>query len=264
MAIATVAALKSAFLSGREQTAFSMTTRAVVVGRTYSGWKDVVPAAATPTTAAVVTRATAGAFGQQNADTGQLSLIAATLGSAQPGVYWIVDRLIEHGGLDATLTSGQTTNLPTPTLPARASGFPVWMALEIYTQLGSTATTVTVAYTTGAGSRTTPAVAFGGVTHREVARLILLPLADGNAMTTVDSVTLAGSTDTAGNFGVTLLRPILAVCVDAHGCAEQVDLLTGRGGGGIPVIPDDACLALMAVGTTTTCKAQGVITTVEN
>lgn len=265
MAIATLAALRTALEGGRERVPVSVNTLATVVGRPYSLWTQTLPTPATPTTAAVPTRATLGALGQQDAATGQLSLIGAQLGALTPGTYWIVDRIVHHGGLSGTVTTAQTTNLPTPALPARATAARVMMALEIYTQIGTTATTVTAAYTTGAGGKTTLAVVFGGTAFREVGRLILLPMQDGNAITTLDSVTVLASTGTAGNFGVTLFTPLLAIHVsDMVGDAPHVDLLTGRSHGGIPEIPDDACLALIAISSTTTARAQGVIFTAEN
>jgi hypothetical protein len=90
----------------------------------------------------------------------------------------------------------------------------VFVALEIHTAVGTTATTVTARYTNqaGTGSRVTKAVVFGGTSEREAGRFIILPLADGDTgVKSVEGVTVLATTGTAGAFGVVLFRPLMMV-----------------------------------------------------
>jgi hypothetical protein len=83
--------------------------------------------------------------------------------------------------------------------------------LEIYSVVGTTPTTVTASYTNenGVSGRTTQAVTFGGSGKREVGRMIYLPFQAGDfGARSVQSVTVLATTGTAGDFGVTIVRPI--------------------------------------------------------
>lgn len=126
----------------------------------------------------------------------------------------LIDRLSHQGGLSGTVTTAQTTNLPTAALTRYTSGVGVMIGLEIYTQIGTTATTVTVSYTNQAGTsgRTSLARVFGGTNFREVNRIMPIPLADGDTgARSVESVTVLATTGTAGNFGVTLYKPLVVL-----------------------------------------------------
>jgi hypothetical protein len=116
--------------------------------------------------------------------------------------------------LSGTVTTAQTTNLPTAALTRYTSGVGVMASLEITTAVGTTATTATVSYTNSAGvaGRTSPAVTFGGTNDRQASQVQLVPLQAGDVgVRSVESVTLAASTGTAGAFGVTLFRPLAAL-----------------------------------------------------
>jgi hypothetical protein len=88
--------------------------------------------------------------------------------------------------------------------------------VEVYSQVGTTATTLTASYTNDAGTagRTSPAVTFGGTGFRAPPSLLPIPLAAGDrGVKSVETVTLAATTGTAGNFGITLLRFITIIPV---------------------------------------------------
>jgi len=136
------------------------------------------------------------------------------------------------------------------------------IGLTIYTQIGTTATTVTVSYTNSSGTsgRTSTAVVIGGTGFREASRMILIPLqADDVGVNSVESVTLVASTTTAGNFGVTLFRPLYAIGTDQDSVVREGDFITGWSGGGISVVPDNACLFSLLLSTSINAAASGAL-----
>ena len=122
-------------------------------------------------------------------------------------------------------------------------GNQIWV--EIYTALGSSGTTITASYTNqaGASGRTTKAVSIGGTGNNEAQRMLPLPLQDGDTgVQAVASVTLAGSTGTAGDFGVTVVRPLGLGAIPVAGAGFLRDYVTGLPG--LPKIDTDASLAM--------------------
>ena len=258
MALANLAAFTAALQNPLEGASLSFATGTVATsnaGRLYDAWAFQVPAGTAPTTAAVPTRTTAGAFGQQNGGSGALGIVGMNLGGGLPVTVLVADRLSHQGGLSGTVATAQTTNLPTSALTRYTDGVGVMIALTIYTQIGTTATTVTASYTnqSGTSGRTTPAVAIGGTFNREANRLFPLPLQSGDTgVRSVESVTLAATTGPAGAFGVMLFKPLYASSAFAQGNIIAADFVTGNAGGGLPEIVDDACLFPIIMGTTTT------------
>jgi hypothetical protein len=254
MPIATLDAYKAAFADGRQIVPLTVGAFTTLAGRLYDLWTAAPPVGAAPTAAVVPTRATIGALGQENAGAGlNTAIIGARFSALSPGNYLVIDRLSHQGGLSAIVTTAQTTNLPTAAI-TRGSAVGVMIGLTIYAQIGTTVTTVTVSYTNsdGTAGRTSPAVVFGGTANREAGRLIQIPLQAGDVgVQSVQSVTVLATTATAGNFGVTLFRPLYVVCVpDASGVLSAGGLITGSTFGGAPNIPADACLSLLYLGST--------------
>lgn len=221
-------------------------------GAWYSHWRSGPNVGLIPSTAAVPGRTNSGAIGQNNAAGAQR--LARFIGKSQnPTTVVIADRLAHQGGLSGTVTTPQTTNLPTAALTRYATGAGVWAALEIYTAIGVTATTVTASYTNqdGTAGRTTQPVVLGATDNREAQRLIPLSLQAGDSgVRAVASVTVLATTGTAGNFGVTLFRPIMAFHLPA-GFAEQnvYDAVLQMGGFAAEIQPE-ACLWFCAIGQT--------------
>ena len=170
--------------------------------------------------------------------------------SAAGGI--LIDRLSHQGGLSGTVTTEQTTNLPTAALTRNTSGVGVFIALQIYTQIGTTATTVTVRYTnTANASSTSQAVVFGGTSFREANRFISIPLADGDiGVKSVEGVTVLATTGTAGAFGVVLYRPLMFL--PTFGGYNNFGSTPSEGvmlfGGRVIEIPQDGCLDLIVMG----------------
>ena len=159
----------------------------------------------------------------------------------------LYDRLSHQGGLSGIVATAQTTNLPTAALPRYTTGAQVWIGLEIYTAVGATATTVTANYTNQAGTagRTTKAVAFGGSGTNSAGTIVILPLADGDTgVRSVESVTLAATTGTAGNFGVTLIMPLF-VLPPAYGGIPESIYANGLMAGKMIELVSNACLGVL-------------------
>lgn len=209
---------------------------------------------AIPTSAVVPSRTIAGALGQGDPAT-TLRIARVEMANANGGMLMLYDRLSHQGGLSGTTTGAQTTNLPTAALTRYTSGVGVMAALEIYTAVGTTATTATCSYTNSASTsgQTSQAIVFGSSGFQEANTFKMVSLAQGDlGVQAVASVTLAASTvSAAGNFGVTLMKPLALIPMqnlvddqvwDAvlNGCANLAQVQTG------------ACLCLAATPVSTT------------
>lgn len=257
MAIASEAAYYESLTRPWQRLRVSKNSLTTVAGRAFSSWlQGGTPAAgAAPTTAAVPTRATTGSLtassgGRDFYDSAGIQRILRAVVDQAPtasagGMVTICDRLSHQGGLSATVTTAQTTNLPTAALTRHTSGIGVEMGLEIYTQIGTTGTTARVSYTNTVptAGQLTPLTTFGATGNREASRIIVLPLAEGDrGVTSVESATVTASTLTAGAFGVTLFYPLVHIPLD--------DILSLRGyadalygfGAWFPIIESNACL----------------------
>lgn len=207
---------------------------------------------ATPGAVAVPTNATNGSMFQSDATGGRelfmTSLIAG--GNNIAARLLVVDRLLHIGGLSGTVTTAQTVG-GTLTRNTGGAGNQIWV--EIYTIVGTTATTITASYTNQAGTsgRTTVATTFGGTNFREVTRTFPLPLQAGDTgVQSVQSVTVLATTGTAGNFGINIVRPLVTVGLNAIGSGGEVGSLSK----GFPprVIDTGACLSFVLVPTAAT------------
>lgn len=208
---------------------------------------------AAPTTVAIPDRSTTGALPIANPGGGrQQWLLGIDVQMSMPGIFMLYDRLLHIGNLSGTTTTAQTVG-GTITRNTGGVGNEIWA--EIYTAVGTTATTITASYTNQAGTsgRTTRAVAFGGTGNREAQRMIPLPLQDGDTgVQSIQSVTVLASTTTAGAFGVTLLKPLVVVPTQAAVCVTR-DLIAG-----LPAVVEletGACVTAAFLGTTTTALA---------
>jgi hypothetical protein len=224
----------------------------------WSQWTNSASSAGVaPSTAVVPDRTTVGSLGQTNASATGLRLSRATMtsNSASPFGLVLCDRLSHQGGLSGTTTGAQTTNLPTAALTRSTDGLNVMAAVEIYAQIGATAQTFTCSYTNQAGtaSRTSIAVPIGGTSVQEVLinKFQVMTLQAGDlGVKSVESLTLSASTGTAGNFGVTLFRPIMTF-PGVYDEAQEFDAILGLGAN-MHLIPQDACLFWLVATTTGT------------
>jgi hypothetical protein len=217
---------------------------ASAINRLVSLWTAAPNAGSIPTAAVICTNSTPGAI--LPAALGNNLRIPQIEISVSFSGYWLLgDRLSHQGGLSGTVITAQTTNLPTAALTRYTSGEGVLAALEIYTAIGTTATTVTASYTNSAGvaGRLSESVVIGGAGFNEVGRLILLPLQEGDTgVRSVQSVTVLATTGTAGNFGVTLFKPLFAMPILHQGSdAVLFDSMLNMCGN-LPLIERFACV----------------------
>jgi hypothetical protein len=163
----------------------------------------------------------------------------------------VVDLLNVSGGLNATLTTPQTTNLPTAALTRYTSGEGVMAGIVVYTIIGTTQTTVTVSYTNSSGvsGRISTATTLGGGFYREVGILIPIPLQGSDkGFRSIESVTVAATTGTVGNFGVCLFKPLSMISLEsATGTMPLDSVSTGCIIGSLAEIHPDACLTVSAI-----------------
>jgi hypothetical protein len=244
MAITDYASFLAKKAAPRQSIHFSKASLSIGFGKATSLWTASAFVGATPTTAAVPTNTTAGSLLHEQTS-GTQRIIGHQLRGNNRCPFWVVDRLSHQGGLVGNVATSQTTNLPTAALTRYTDGAGVMIALEVYTLIGTTATTVSVTYTDGVngGSRVSPLTAIGGTGFREVGCMILIPLQLGDKNpVSVQSVILTATTGTAGAFGVTLFRPLYTMYspVDYGG----YDLRDGVFGGymNMPEVVNGACL----------------------
>lgn len=195
-------------------------------------------------TARVCTNATDGSLRYTSPTGGRTKyLVGAGACANSVGVEIIYDRLVDIGGFNATTTTLQTCTgvVPTRFTGTSSRGNQIW--IEIYTIIGTTATTLTVEYTNEAGTtgQISKPVVFGGTGRREATRVIIVPLADGDlGVQEITGVDLVATTGTAGDFGVCIARPIINIPIGLAGTGSMIDCLTQLPS--LPRIGDDACL----------------------
>lgn len=226
-------------------------------GRWYSLWKSTgIPSAGSnPGSAAgtAPTNSTAGALQFTN-PSGSNAKALLSFGAAGPtaGAVMLYDRLVATSELDGTNTGAQTVN--STALTRHTDGIGVQLAVEVYTALGATPRTLTISYTNSdgtagrSGTVSIPASAEAG------SFIIPMALQSGDkGVKSVQTVTLSGSTGTAGNFGITLFYPIGMISYNANQVVERDMVLQLSN---LPSLPASSCLALASLATTTSLGLQ--------
>ena len=232
---------------------FQTSAITAVVGRPMAMWSSLLPTPAIPTASVALDKTSSNAISPiPNATSGKLQILGGRFNTSNLAGATVVaiDLLNVSGGLSGTITTEQTTNLPTAPLTRHTGGNGVMIGLVIYTTGGTTATTISVRYTNQAGTanRTSTVTSFGGTGFREAARLIMIPLAAGDTgVRSVEGVTLTATTGTAGNFGVCLFKPLLTFSLDSTTGTMPIDAVSSGGMiGSMAEFDDDACLTFMA------------------
>jgi Flp pilus assembly protein TadG len=167
------------------------------------------------------------------------------------GLCLIYDRLSMMGGLSGTVTTAQTVNLDAET-PKTQNRFANYNELEWfvewYSDTGSSAVTMTVTYTnqSGTGNRTTTVSL--AATMRASRMLQIAPSNGDTGIKSIQSITLSGTTGTAGNFGITALKRISSVGFQSSGVPIIFDFTQC----GFPEIKSNTCLSFVMVPASTT------------
>jgi hypothetical protein len=216
-------------------------------------WPSLLPAPTVPTTSVALDKTSDKSIGPiPNATSGKLQILGGRFNtSGLAGVSLVaIDLLNVSGGLSGTVTTEQTTNLPTAALTRYTGGDGVFIGIIIYTIVGTTATTISVRYTNQAGTanRVSTITSFGGTGFRDAGRLIQVPLQAGDTgVRSVEGVTLTATTGTAGNFGVCLFKPLMGFSLESTTGAMPLDAVSSGGMiGSMAEFDDDACLNFLA------------------
>lgn len=256
MALTNLDALKTSLQSGIAET-FISSAAAIIIGGTSSLYRLIfapgeVAVPAIPTTAVAPNNTDLGALNRLITSQSPSNVFATgfnIFNSTTEMTYWVIDRLSHMGGLSAIVTTAQTVN--TAALTRYTSGVGVYAAAEIYAAIGTTITTITMTYTNsdGVGSRVSPAITFGGTNFGAgtggVLRFIIFPLQDGDkGVQSVQSVTVAATTGTAGNFGITLFKPLGVFSTPR--LADKPNNILSSGVINIPQIDPTACISFLA------------------
>lgn len=271
MAYADFTAYKNSIANStqRIQTGIQTTSASVgsLVGYPFDGYYSAIPSADTPTTAVVPGNTLAAWQPFVNGTTGRLVVNSIDTQGWTPGTYMLCDRLSHQGGLSGTLTTAQTTNLPTAALTRYTTGEGVIAMVSVIQQLGASTTTYTLSYTNQAGTsgKTSVAARIGGAAaDRSTLRTFFTPLAAGDTgVRSVESFTLAATTGTTSQVGISLIKPLLMIQVDNQYITDTANLLNNSMHGGLPEILDDAFLFWVFIGATTTMTASGSVNLTE-
>lgn len=254
MALADLTAFKTELARAQRYPRFKDVGSNITVTFWNSEWKSAQDAAANPsgTAANNLGATTTGSIIGVDPPAAGVARLAQIEGvSQQNGVILVCDRLAHIGALSGIVTTEQTVAIG-PNSSRETTGAGVMLGLEIGTIIGTTATTVTARYTNQAGtaSRTTAAVAIGGSNFREVGRFICLPLQEGDTgVRSVEGLTLAATTGTAGAIAVVLYKPMVLLSLPGKGSPFLWDGLNG-GGGNLPDVTN-RCLFTLAAWTGT-------------
>jgi hypothetical protein len=233
-------------------------------------WHGFTPTPATPTTSIVTNKNSLQSIGHIPAiSSGRLTFLGGrfvsmplstnSLGSA----LIMIDLLNISGGLDATLTTPQTTNLPTAALTRYTSGEGVMAGIVFFAQVGNGPTTIQVSYTNQAGTsgRISTPTTFGTTNFREQNIFIPIPLEAGDTgVRSIESVTLVSTTGLVGNFGVCLYKPLAMISLeDSTGQSPLDSVSSGCIIGSLCEIQADACLTFLAIGNSSAIGTSGAV-----
>ena len=179
----------------------------------------------------------------------RLALMGATANT-----WLLYDRLGHMGGLSGIVATAQTVNVDVVTASGngrcQANGSDVVWFIEVYTDMGSTAVNATVNYNNQSDAAQNAAAIALGATPR-ASRLYQIIPNGGDTIKKVNTVTLSGTTGTAGSFGVT-------ACSRQCSVGQLVANVASPGNFaaiGAPEFKQSSCLQIVALCTTTATGA---------
>lgn len=236
-----------------------------LAGGFFSSWRATGQPAqgAIPTTAAICTRTTTGAFGFDSQTDpvktygGQLSLLC----SNNATTIEFHDRVAHMGGLSLISTTSQTVgldltasglNVPAERIgDANYSDIQWW--LEMYGDGGATASNATINVTLNDGTDVNlNTLAVGGTLRTSrmlpLNGLIPQPAQSGKWIRDINTVINSASTGTAGNFGFTATRRRFDISCPLANFQSEKDFVALSSG----QLSNDTCLQMIVIPTTTT------------
>lgn len=171
-------------------------------------------------------------------------------GSASHTVY-IADRLVHNGGLVANATTLNTFNsfdLPTDRGLDLTNYSDTQWFYEIYTDIGTTGTTVTFTYDSPTSSAQTVAVAIGGSSPlNRAGRMFQIPANSGHPIVRIKSARLTATTGTAGSWGIVAVKTLASLNMGQANIGVNLDFAQL----GFNDIPSTAHLYLFLISSTT-------------
>lgn len=204
-----------------------------------------------PAAAEVPSSATTGALPFTNPGSGLTGYFArvAVSSSASAAAMRLYDRVGHMGGLVGNSTAAQSVSLSmtgsSSNLAARrgkSDYSEIQWFLEWYADTGSTAVIATISYTNAAGVAGRTVVVSLSATMR-AGRMLPIIADNGEAIRSIESVTLSASTGAAGNFGITATRLLVEVPAGLANTTYVMDWASL----GLPIVAADACVAIMYI-----------------
>lgn len=181
------------------------------------------------------------------------------------GTLILYDRLYHIGGLNATSTAVQTVqnNPPSPSITRNVSGEANFMLAEIYTAIGTARANLSAEYINQDGNISSSVLDFIGGPLTGITQAMFIPFKGRDSgVRAVTKVALSNSTGTAGNFGITIGKPIAYLNFTLAGVSTWRDYTTG-----LPTIPkldNNSCLSFIFIANTATSpQISGFISTVQ-
>lgn len=218
-----------------------------------------------PTGAATCTKATVGAVPFNNpGGTNILYLAGLDWVPVTPHGLFLIDRVSDMGGLGGNTIGDQTVNL---TIPANrglaATGIDAQWWLEIQTDIGTTARTLTITYKDGldADAEKTITVSLGGASPlNQDSRAFPIFPNEGQSIKEIVKCSMPTGTGTAGLFGFACSRIIASKPCGTANVGVSYDFAQV----GMPQIYADSCLSFMIAASNATTGIQtGLLTLVE-
>lgn len=164
------------------------------------------------------------------------------------GTLILYDRLYHIGGLAANSTAVQTiqNNPASPAITRNVSGEGNFMLAEIYTAIGTTPTNLSAEYINTSGGISSSVLEFFGGPLTGTTNCMFIPFKGRDSgVRSVTKIQLSISTGTAGNFGITIGRPIAIATTSLAGVCGWRDFTTGLPT--VPKIDNNACLAFIFI-----------------
>lgn len=254
MALTTMDGLIAALAGGQKLDFYKASQTAEGAGTWHSLWKAVgnPEAGANPGSlaGAIPTDATTGAFKFTNPANGSLSyLLHALVSGATAGKLILYDRLWHNSEMSGAQTVSETTLGATPDLTrpdVTGIGAELWG--EVYTALGANSVTLNVKYKDQDGNDSSYATYLQPANALSAGQMFPLQLLAGDTgIRKATAYHWSGTTGTAGNFGLVIMRRIVEIPISLVNTGMLLDAIAC----GIPRIYDDACLALMVQCSTT-------------
>lgn len=254
MAITNLDGVVNGLSVGRRINIIKPTTTARVAGgfTSLASLAGYPPLMATPTsgTGRIPTSSSSDAIPFANAVGGEKNYLGrVAVQGTVAGTLVIYDRLWDNSGLVGNITTSQAVNsLP---LTRYTDGDGVEIFGQVYTAIGTTASTATVTYTDSNDQTRTATCVMSTATSRVGEMFQFIPQGDAKGVKSIQSFILSSTTGTAGNIGLVLVRRLAEIPMPLIGVVTTNDAFAL----GLPEIQPNAALHLAVASSTTTTAA---------